>query len=433
MEFRILGPLEVLRGSEQIALGRRRGERCLLGLLLLDAGEVVPLDRLVDLLWDGDPPVTARGTVMTHIARLRSLLDPHRDGRLGVRIVRIGDGYLIDVGAATVDIRRFRELYERARNTAGVAEQAALLREALQLWRGPLLADVASERLRQRAATGLDELRLSVLESWADAELACGRTSHVIAALTDPVRRQPQRERLVGALMLALHQEGRQAEALTVYRRTHDLLGEQLGLEPEPDLRRLHAWIAQEEPTHAVPPRDTAQPPMPAGPFTGLPDAVRRLDAILAAHAGDLGPTVVVISAAAGAGKSTLAVHWGRRARRQFPDGQLHVDLRGRTAASALRPIEALTVLLRALGLPADRVPTDVDQAACVYRSSVAGRRLLLVLDDARDPEQVRPLLPGDPGIMVLITSRNRLGGLVAIEGAHRLNCDTAHSLLSAP
>ncbi|BEL07885.1 hypothetical protein Q0Z83_060760 [Actinoplanes sichuanensis] len=421
MEFRILGPLEVLRGSERIVLGRRRGERCLLGLLLLDAGEVVPLDRLVDLLWDGDPPVTARGTVMTHIARLRSLLDPHRDGRLGVRIIRVGDGYLIDVGAATVDVCRFRELYERARNTAGVAEQSALLREALQLWRGPLLADVASERVRQRAATGLDELRLSVLESWADAELACGRASQVIAALADTVRRQPQRERLVGALMLALHQEGRQAEALTVYRRTLDLLGGRLGLEPEPDLRRLHAWIAQDRPTVQLP------------PLAGGPDALRRLDAILAAHAGDLGPTVVVISAAAGAGKSTLAVHWGRRARQQFPDGQLHVDLRGRTAASALRPIEALTVLLRALGLPADRIPADVDQAACVYRSSVAGRRLLLVLDDARDPEQVRPLLPGDPGIMVLITSRNRLGGLVAIEGAHRLTCDTAHSLRSAP
>lgn len=339
--------------------------------------------------------------------------------------MRIGDGYLIDVGGATVDVCRFRELYERARTTAEVAGRAALLSEALRLWRGPLLADVASERVRARAATGLHELRLSVLESWADAELACGRASEVIAALADPVRRQPQRERLVGALMLALHQEGRQAEALAVYRRTHDLLGERLGLEPEPDLRRLHAWIAQDDPT--------ARPPAPAGPFTGGPDALRRLDAILAAHASGLGPTVVVISAAAGAGKSALAVHWGRRARQHFPDGQLQVDLRGRTAASALRPIEALTVLLKALGLPADRVPADVDQAAGLYRSSVAGRRLLLVLDDARDPEQVRPLLPGDPGVMVLITSRNRLGGLVAIEGAHRLACDTAPGPPPAP
>jgi hypothetical protein len=304
-----------------------------------------------------------------------------------------------------------------------------VLREALRLWRGPLLADVASDRLRARIAAGLDELRLSVLESWADAELACGRPGEVIAELADPVRRQPQRERLVGALMLALQRDGRQADAMAVYQRTRDLLDEQLGLEPEPELRRLHARISLGVPARGVRPPEPGRLPASTSPFTCRPEPLLRLDAILAEHTGDLGPALVVISAAAGAGKSVLAVQWAHRVRRHFPDGQLYVDLRARTAASALRPIEALAVLLRALGVPAERVPAELDQAACTYRSMVAGRRLLLVLDDAQDPEQVRPLLPGDPAAMVLVTSRNRLGGLVAIEGAHRLACDRQHLL----
>ncbi|GIJ57194.1 AfsR/SARP family transcriptional regulator [Virgisporangium aurantiacum] len=441
MEFRVLGPLEVLGGTEPIALGRRRGERCLLGLLLLDAGAVVPLDRLLDLLWDGDPPEAARGTVKTHVARLRSVLDPHRDGRLGVRLQRRGEGYLVDVDPDAVDAHRFRQLSARAMRASGAEDRSTMLREALRLWRGPLLADVASDRLRDRVGTGLAELRLSMLEEWAEAELDRGRHRQLIAELVDLVQAHPLRERLVGALMLALGRDDRQADALALYRRTRDALGEQLGLDPGPELRGLHDQILRGDPAPApAPTGSTLTGPVPTAPdaehvrpaqlpahtrhFTGRGGQLRELDAVLAEVTGGTGPAVVVISAAAGTGKSALAVHWAQRVRHRFPDGQLYLDLRAHAAAPALRPIEALAALLAALGLPAERVPTEPDQATGVYRSLVADRRLLIVLDDALDPEQVRPLLPGGPTAMVVVTSRLRLGGLVAIEGAQRLALD---------
>ena len=293
MEFRVLGPLEVLRGTEPVALGRRRGERCLLGLLLLDAGAVVPLDRLLDLLWDGDPPETARGTVKTHVSRLRSVLDPHRDGRLGVRLRRQGEGYLVDVDPRAVDAHRFRQLSARAMRATPAADRAAMLREALGLWRGPLLADVASDRLRDRVGTGLAELRLSMLETWAEAELECGRHRELIAELVDLVQAHPLRERLVGALMLALGRDDRQADALAVYRRTRDVLGEQLGLDPGAELRRLHDQILRGDPALApAGPRPTAPErrrsalagPAPAGPAPPAPDVGQLRPAQLPAH-----------------------------------------------------------------------------------------------------------------------------------------------------
>src|SRR5947208_10136569 len=239
MDFQLLGPFEARYDGAPVDLGRRR-ERCLLGVLLLDVGRVVPLTRLAALLWDDDPPDNARGMLQTHVSRLRSRLDPDRDGRYGVRLVSRGGGYLVETDADRVDVHRFRTLLESAGRIASPAERAAGLRQALDLWHGPLLADVAPDRLRERIGTGLVELRLSAWESWAEAGLAAGAHRAVLPELTDLVEEYPARERLTAALMRALFHDGRQPDALSVYRRVRDRLADEYGLDPGPALARLH-------------------------------------------------------------------------------------------------------------------------------------------------------------------------------------------------
>ncbi|MFC7380681.1 AfsR/SARP family transcriptional regulator [Sphaerisporangium rhizosphaerae] len=256
--FRLLGPVEVWDDDGPITL-RRRAQRCLLGLLLLETGRVVPVDRLLELLWDGEPPDQARGSLHSHVARLRGTLDPDRAGSRGFRLLRRGDGYLAETHFNAVDVHRFHDLVGRSRRAAGPKERSRLLRGALSYWRGPLLADAATDRLRDRVGTGLEELRLSATESWVDAELECGRHRELLPELADLVRRHPFREALIRAYMLALYRDGRQPDALAAYRTARRWFGRELGLDPTRELQDLHdRMIRADDSLHFAPSRSHA-------------------------------------------------------------------------------------------------------------------------------------------------------------------------------
>ncbi|GIM97588.1 AfsR/SARP family transcriptional regulator [Paractinoplanes toevensis] len=433
MDFLVLGPMAALRAGHRVDLGSRRRERCLLGLLLLEPSRAISIDRLVGLLWEGEPPANARGTLSSHVSRLRGLLDPDRDGGHGFQLRTRGDGYVVDVPLESVDAHRFRALTESAVTRTDPADRSRVLAEALGLWRGPLLADVASDWLRGRVGADLAELRLTTAEAKLDADLACGRHAEAAVEMAGLVADHPFRERLVSLFMLALYRSGRQTDALALYRTVRDRLAEELGIDPGPGLRSMHEAILRSaphlEPANAGPvmvsagPGGPARAHLPAPPrhFTGRAAELAGLTATLDAERTDHGPVIATIVGPAGVGKTALALHWATAVRARFPDGQLYVNLRGFAMDPPTPPIEVLGQLLRALGVPAERIPAEVDEAAAAYRGQLADRRMLVLLDNAFGVDQVRPLLPGGSGCAVVVTSRNRLGGLTAVEGAHRI------------
>jgi DNA-binding SARP family transcriptional activator len=419
MEIRLLGPVEARHDGRRIGLGRRK-ERCLLGLLLLEAGRHISTDRLIDLLWTDQPPANARAAVHTSVARLRARVAPY-----GVRLVSGGGGYAADVDPQSVDAHRFSRQVALAEGLVDPADRADALREALMLWRGPLLADAADDRVRARVGTVLEEQRLVAAERLAEAELSAGRPDRAIADVVGLVEQDPSHERLAALLMSALHGSGRPGDALAVYQRTEAVLAAELGLEPGPELRRLRDLVVG----------GVAAPPAPAAGvrhgrrylpadvphFTGRSEDLLRLDRLV----GDAGgPAVIAVTGSAGVGKTALAVRWAHTVADRFPDGQLFLNLRGFEPGLTTRPLDALTRLLRALEVPERTIPDELDAAAALYRSVLADRRVLVLLDNARDAEQVRPLLPGGHGSVALVTSRQRLSGLVARDGASRLDLD---------
>ncbi|WP_439660530.1 tetratricopeptide repeat protein [Lentzea sp. HUAS TT2] len=421
VEFRILGPLEVLAGGRPVALGGPQ-QRGLLALLLVEANQVVSRDQLVTDLWR-DAPASARSLLHGCVAGLRRVLPADR-------LVTRPPGYLLRVGAGELDADRFEEL------TA-----TGSLREALDLWRGPALHDIALDACRPAAAR-LDERRLAVLERRIDLDLRLGRFADLAAELAVLVREHPLRERLWAQLMLSLYGAGRQSDALAAFRRLRATLVEELGIEPSSVPRKVEQAVlaggdalgaywgrsAEPVPRAAVP----AQLPAAISAFTGRAGDLDRLDALLSGTS----TAIAVIAGAAGVGKTALAVHWAHRVRDRFGGGQLYVNLRGHAPTSPMPPIEALSGFLAALGVPAAQIPPDVDRAADLYRTLLADRRMLVLLDDARDVEQVRPLLPGSPASAVVVTSRHGLGGLVARDGAAHfalgvLTPAEAHALLA--
>ncbi|MEU8656045.1 AfsR/SARP family transcriptional regulator [Actinoplanes philippinensis] len=418
MDFLVLGPLVVRSRGALVDLGRRRRERCLLGLMLLQPGRVIAVDRLVDLLWGGEPPERARATLNSHVSRLRGALATAG----GARLHRHGDGYRLEVEAERVDAYRFTALVARAETVGEPARRAGLLRDALALWRGDLLADVADADLRERIGAGLAEQRLGATEAMLAAELACGRHPAAVPQLTELAEAYPYREGLLSLLMLALYRSGRAGDALAVYRRARARLAEDLGTEPGAELRRRHEAVLRADPALDLPvPAITAGPvpaQLPVGPgyLLGRDSALAELDAVLEA------PTrLVVVEGPAGVGKTALALRWAATVREQLPDGQVYLNLRGFATDPPLSPADALGQLLRSLGVPAAEVPSGADEAAARFRTAVTGRRMLLLLDNASGVDQVRPLLPADPRCVVVVTSRSRLGGLVALEGARRV------------
>jgi DNA-binding SARP family transcriptional activator/predicted RNA-binding Zn ribbon-like protein len=252
MEFQLLGPFAARHEGRQVLVGSRRQERCLLAVLLLHAGRAVPTDRLIDLLWDDEPPAAARATVHTYVGRLRAALRPH-----GVSVETRHDGYAVEQGPQDphrIDVQEFVGLVGQAADSADPAERIRLYDQALGLWRGPLLADVADDRLRSRLGGTLSELRLSAMERRAEAQLAMGLHDGVVADLTPLLVEHPSRERLVGAQMTALYRVGRQADALQLYDRTRDLLADELGIEPGRELRTIHERILRADPRLDRPP-----------------------------------------------------------------------------------------------------------------------------------------------------------------------------------
>jgi DNA-binding SARP family transcriptional activator len=434
--FRLLGVVEADVGGRPIKLGWRQ-ERCLLALLLLEGGRPIPSQRLAELIWEGEPPADARAALQVVVARLRSHLNAADAATHGVRLLTKGDSYALEAPPENVDVGRFRMLVGRARTLPHPERAAALLRTALRLWRGPALADVAGPWLRQRIIEPLEEQRLTALEELMEIELAAGRHHERIAELTQLVAEHPLRERLRGQLMVALSREGRRVAALDSYEQLRRTLAETFGLEPGAQLRELHARILRAdkdvEPVDPPPVAEQlqnnevpAELPASIAGFVGRDDELAQLDRMLPEAAGAGAPLVVTaIAGTAGVGKTALAVQWAQRVAHRFPDGQLYVNLHGYApCGSPVPPVEALGILLRSLGVREDRVPGDVAAAAALFRSLLAGRRVLLLLDNARSVEQVRPLLPGSPGCLVLITTRDRMTGLVAHDGARRLTLD---------
>ena len=465
MDFGLLGPLRVRDGTHEVAVSAPR-QRVLLAALLLSAGQVVSLDTLAETLWDGESPTGARGALHSAVQRLRSTLGPSGGSLIETR----PPGYLIKVDDAGLDIREFSVLAARGHAAAEAgtwAQAASLLREALGRWRGEPLADVPSQVLRDREVPSLAEQRLHALAARIDADLHLGRHGEVVAELRQLVADHPLQEQFHAQLMLSLYRTGRQADALAAYQVVRRVLADQLGIDPGPGLRLLHQRIlaadselllpAGAESSSSAPAALTPSAARSARPaasardyvvprhlpaatrhFAGRDEALTALAALAAETAQESQATVIsVIHGTAGVGKTTLALHFAHQAAGQFPDGQLYVNLRGfDPAGSPVPPEEALRLLLDALSVPAPRVPVGLDAQAGLYRSLLAGRRMLVLLDNARDVEQVRPLLPASPGCLVIVTSRSQLTSLVAVEGAFPLTLDVladheAHELLT--
>jgi DNA-binding SARP family transcriptional activator/tetratricopeptide (TPR) repeat protein len=496
VRFRILGPLEVWSGQAWSGIGAPKW-RALLATLLLNPGRAVSVDCLIDEVWGGEPPAKATNLIAVYVLRLRRLIG---DPEGGVLVTR-APGYQILLERGDLDAAVFADLIMQGRQALAAGNAAgasAIFTEALGLFRGQALADVAPSELVTAEADRLEESRIVGLELRSAAEIECGRPAEVVTELRRLTADHPLRERLWSLLLRALDGAGRQAEALDAYERARTVIADQLGVDPGPELRQLHRQLLRGDalpvramPAAVVPPPragsaaggftnglharpdhpaaarfaasgPTASGPTaagavaagpavsgpaasghPAGPgppappapvpsqlpadipdFTGRGGHVKHLcDLLSDGSTGDDGPGAVVVSLVAGAGglgKTTLAVHAAHLMRSRFPDGQLYVGLQGASDQPAA-PTDVLARFLRELGVDGEQIPVSQDERAALYRTRLAGRRILIVLDDVRDAAQVRPLLPGSASCRVLITSRNSLPDLA---GARLIDLD---------
>jgi DNA-binding SARP family transcriptional activator len=430
VEFRVLGPLEVRAGSHEINIAGAR-QRLILAVLLLRTGHLVPMSHLITAVWGDDPPQTAWRQVQNGISLLRMALNRHG----GADLLDSGpDGYRLRVDAAQVDLGQFRGRLAEGRDLAAAnkpVDAARTLRAALALWRGPALAGLSGEFVA-RQAVHLDEERLCALEECVELELRGGAGGDLVAELSGLLPEYPLRERFASALMLALYRIGRQADALETYHRLATVLADQLGVDPGPAIRARYQAILREEPeleasASDTPRRATARPaqlPARTPLFVGRAAQLRELDALLDNHDGAAYGSVVILGTA-GVGKTLLASHWAHRVTERFADGQLYINLRGFDLCGSAMPAgRAVRFLLESLGVAAPHIPSSLEAQVGLYRSLLAGKRVLVVLDNARNAEQVRPLLPGAPGCLAIVTSRVALTALSVAEGAHTVNLD---------
>ncbi|GAB2960570.1 AfsR/SARP family transcriptional regulator [Saccharothrix stipae] len=444
-ELRVLGQVELRVDGRVVEVGHAQ-QRCVLAVLLVEANRVVTIEQLLDRAWAGRLPYKARQVASSYVSRLRRVLTPAGD----VAIVRRGGGYVLEVDPEAVDLHRFRHLVQQARG-AGDAPALALLEEAAGLWQGEPFAGLDTPWLAA-VRTGLEREHIAARLDRIDVALRCGRHTEVLPELSALADQDAVDERVAAQFMLALHRAGRTTDALAHYRYLRDRLVEQLGTEPGTAMQNLHQRILDADPALTPPSAAIsggtaakAEEPvprqLPASPrwFTGRGGELARLDQALTAEpeedpqpsgTGSATPAAatVVISAIGGAGgigKTWLALHWAHRHADRFPDGQLFVDLRGFSPDSEpLDPATAVRGFLHALGVDPGRLPTDVDAQAALYRSLIAGKRMLVVLDNAATADQVVPLLPGTPTCTVLVTGRTRLASLIDRHGARHLQLD---------
>lgn len=400
MKFRILGPLEVLGTTGWVSVGTSK-TRALLATLLIDAGRIVPADEIVQELWGDHPPKTVANQVHGQIARLRRVIGA------GTLVTR-PPGYRLLAAEIDADVFTAAVAAGREALAAGDARAAsARLHEALARWRGPAFADVPQTPSVRSAATRLEEQRLAALELRIEADLVCGRHALLVGELRDLTEKHPFREGLWRLYMVALHRGGRRADALTVFRDVRARFIDELGVEPGAELRRMHQHVLTADPEPEAPAPVTVPAQLPPPPVLHGRDREVTEAAAMLTDTGRV--PVCVIHGMAGVGKTALAVNVAHRVRPSFPDGQLWIDLRSADASPVL-PLDALGRFLRALGVPSATLPEDLDERAALYRSVMADRRVLVVLDNAVSESQVRPLLPGTPGSAVLMTSREWLG-----------------------
>jgi len=444
VEFRLLGPVELHTTAGSVDLGTPR-ERYVLAVLAADAGRLVPIGTLIERVWGPDAPAGARATLRVYLAHIRKVLDKaNADSDRPAAVVRRPGCYLLDVDADQVDLHRFRQLVARARDAEGGDQRAALLREALDLPGGEPLADLSGD-WAERIRSAWSREYLDTVLAWARAALGLGEGRSAVGLLAELTDRHPLNESLAAALMRALHAAGRGSEALKHYADVQARLVDELGTDPGAELQAVHQDILRETP--AQPARRAASPaivpaqlPPDVASFVGRRQHLDRLDALLTEAletGGATAPVITAIVGSAGVGKTALAVHWAHRVAGRFPDGQLYVNLRGfDPSGQMMDQATAVRRFLDAFHVPPRRVPADPDAQAALYRSMLTGKRMLLVLDNARDSAQVRPLLPGVPGCLAIVTSRNQLTGLIAAHDAHPvaldlLTLDEARQLLA--
>ncbi|MFH8881807.1 AfsR/SARP family transcriptional regulator [Streptomyces californicus] len=481
MEFRLLGTVAVETYTGPLPLGPAK-RRSLLAALLLSANTPVSVGRLTDSLWDDTPPSQARSVIQGHVSRLRALLVGADAEAYGVELATLGDAYVLRAPETLVDAQRFEELLMLAREQRSPGDTVLMLKEALSLWQGPALSGAFAGPPLKAAAHSLEESRLATVELLARTYGTLGEHHRAAALLSAETAAHPLRESLAAELMLALYRAGRQSEALDRFHRTRRLLADELGIDPGPKLADAYALILRGDPgppaaapaararvpsgpatPSAAPPTGSpartapvAGPPPAAGDTAEAPPVVRRppssappavhpadplpvellpraprgfqgrteeLAALTRAAAGE--SPVCLVTGPAGVGKTALALQWAHRNEALFPDGRLFADLRGFSEAGEPALVDVLREFLLALGVPPRRVPESAPAAAALFRSLTGRRRLLVVLDNARDSATVRALLPGGTDCVTLVTSRHRLEGLIASDAARPVPLDT--------
>lgn len=424
MRVQVLGPVRAWHDGREIELGPV-GRRAVLGLLALSGGRVVPRADLVDALWGENPPPSAANVIQTHVKHLRRLFDPerHRYER-STSIPFVGGGYALRLPDDEVDVDRFRDLVSAAGRASDAEEVAGLLGAALGLWQGRPFADHPGLTGHAKVVALLSERRNALL-AFAETMIGLGRAVELLPLLVEHAADYPLDEAVQAFLVRAYAAAGRRADAFAVYDSARRVLREELAIGPGAELVGAHATLLDEPPPAAARPHRAgpvpAQLPANAPGFLGRATELAVLDGLLAERDPSATP-VIAVCGTAGVGKTALAVHWGHRLRSGFPDGQLYVNLRGYEAGKPLATADVLGGFLEALGVAGATIPVDVDARAARYRTEVADRRLLIVLDNAASVEQVRLLLPGAPSCVVVVTSRDSLASLVAVHGARRLD-----------